>query len=271
MIYPKKIDKQIKDMINEELLDVARNVHQQGVAVFYNQQLNEKEYIDTMKRFGECEAPNLFMNPKDYPEIFLVTGKKVDGKKIGMFGDTELGWHSNGNSRHLIDKILIALYCVKEDINTTLSVCNTQQPFYDMSDDEKNYWRSITIRLKFKNNTIYNLEDDDPELEFMSKNKGSIRKLVDKHPHTGLEYFYFPYHFITKAWEGKKQIDAEEMVNKLKPKIFKSQYQYHHIFKEGDLLLMDQFTSLHRRTPVMDNNRLLWRIASDFKQIYTLA
>ena len=31
------------------------------------------------------------MNPKDYPEIFLVTGKKVDGKKIGMFGDTELG------------------------------------------------------------------------------------------------------------------------------------------------------------------------------------
>ena len=52
------------------------------------------------------------------------------------------------------------------------------------------------------------------------------------------------------------------------PKIFKSQYQYHHIFKEGDLLLMDQFTSLHRRTPVMDNNRLLWRVAADFNNVY---
>ena len=58
------------------------------------------------------------------------------------------------------------------------------------------------------------------------------------------------------------------MINKLKPKIFKSQYQYHHIFKEGDLLLMDQFTSLHRRTPVMDNNRLLWRVAADFNNVY---
>jgi alpha-ketoglutarate-dependent taurine dioxygenase len=137
-----------------------------------------------------------------------------------------------------------------------------------MSKDEQEYYRSITIRLKFKNNTIYDLEEGDPELEFMSKNKGSIRKLVDIHPHNKSEYFYFPYHFICKAWEGKKQIDHEELISKLKPKIFKSQYQYHHIFKEGDLLLMDQFTSLHRRTPVLDNNRLLWRIASDFKNVY---
>ena len=268
MINPTKVDVQIKEFSKQQLIDISKDIHKQGVAVFYNQKLNETEYTDVMKKFGECETPNLFMNPKEYPEIFLVTGKKVDGKKIGMFGDTELGWHSNGNSRHLIDKILIALYCVKEDINTTLSVCNTQQPFYDMSKEEQEYWRSITIRLKFKNNTIYDLEEGDPELEFMSKNKGSIRKLVGEHPHTGREYFYFPYHFISKAWEGKKQIDAEEMVNKLKQKIFKSQYQYHHIFKEGDLLLMDQFTSLHRRTPVMDNNRLLWRVAADFNNVY---
>ncbi len=142
MIYPDKIDIQIKEMDNENLLAIAKSIHKQGVAVFYNQKLNEREYIDTMKKFGECESPDLFMNPKEYPEIFLVTGKKVDGKKIGMFGDTELGWHSNGNSRHLIDKILIGLYCVKEDINTTLSVCNTQLPFEDMS-DEKNVGEKI--------------------------------------------------------------------------------------------------------------------------------
>lgn len=268
MIQPHKTIQDIRGLDDGHIRQLARDIHQDGVAVMYNQNLKESDYIDFMKRFGECESPDLFMNPKEHPEIFLVTGKKVDGKKIGMFGDTELGWHSNGNSRHLIDKILIGLYCVKEDINTTLSVCNTSKPFYDMTKDEQEYYRSITIRLKFKNNTIYDLEEGDPELEFMSKNKGSIRKLVDIHPHNKSEYFYFPYHFICKAWEGKKQIDHEELISKLKPKIFKSQYQYHHIFKEGDLLLMDQFTSLHRRTPVMDNNRLLWRIASDFKNVY---
>lgn len=268
MITPYRTTEDIKTLSKEQLIDVSKAIHKEGCAVFYDQDFSEDQIVQMQKRFGECEAPGLFMNPKDHPEIFLVTGKKVDGKKIGMFGDTELGWHSNGNSRHLIDKILISLYCVKEDVNTTLSVCHTSKPFYDLSDDEQEYWKSINIRLKFKNNTIYDLEEGDPELEFMSKNKGSIRKLVDQHPHTGLYYFYFPYHFIIKAWENKTPIDHEKMIERLKPIIFRSKYQYHHVFKKGDLLLMDQFTSLHRRTPVLDNNRLLWRLASDFKNVY---
>ena len=116
---------------------------------------------------------------------------------------------------------------------------------------------------------MYHLDDDDPELEFMSKNKGSIRNLVGEHPHTGKSYFYFPYHFISSAWEGKTKIDHKTMIDKLHPLIFKSRHQYHHIFKKGDLLLMDQFTTLHRRTPVLDRNRLLWRIACDYQHIKT--
>jgi len=252
----------------DDLQFIANELQNVGMTVFHEQNLTENDYINTMKKFGECEAPDLFMNPKKYPEIFLVTGKRDDdGNKIGMFGDTELGWHSNGNSRHLIDKIVIGLYCIEEDINTTLSICNTSDPFYELSKDEQEYWKSIKIKIKFQNNTMYHLDDDDPELEFMSKNRGSIRSLVGEHPHTGKSYFYFPYHFIVGAWEGKKKIDHEEMIQKLMPIIFKSKHQYHHIFKRGDLLLMDQFTTLHRRTPVLDRNRLLWRIACDYQHI----
>jgi len=167
------------DIRTFDLKEIATQVQTKGAAIFHEQNFKEQEFIDIMKQFGECEAPNLFMNPKEYPEIFLVTGKRDDhGHKIGMFGDTELGWHSNGNSRHQIDKILISLYCIEEDINTTLSICHTSDPFYDMSEDEQEYWKSIKIRLQFQNNTMYHLDDDDPELEFMSKNKGSIRSLV---------------------------------------------------------------------------------------------
>jgi len=258
---------QLFDYNKPHLEHIAAVIQSTGYVVYNEQDLDERKFIDLCKRFGECEAPGLFMNPKEYPEIFLVTGKRVDGEKIGMFGDTELGWHSNGNSRHNIDKILIGLYCVEEDINTTLSVCQTSDPFYDLPAEERDYWCDIKIRLKFQNNTMYHLEDDDPELEFMSQNKGSIRPLVGVHPHTGDHYFYFPYHFITKAWHGKTVIDHVEMIEKLKKIIFKSKYQYHHIFKKGDLLFMDQFTTLHRRTPVLDKNRLLWRIASDYSNI----
>lgn len=258
---------QVYNFNDTELADLVDTIQTQGLSVHYEQQFNENKIIEFFKRIGECEAPGLFMNPDRYPEIFLVSDRKdQSGNKIGMFGGGELGWHSNGNSRHLIDKILIGLYCIKGDPNTTLSVCNTSDPFYDLSLDEQEYWKSVKIRLKFQNDTMYHLDDDDPELEFMSQNKGSIRNLVGQHPHTGRYYFYFPYHFIIKAWQGKKQIDHHDMIERLKPVIFKSKYQNHHVFQQGDLLLMDQLTTLHRRTPVM-GDRLLWRLASDYTNV----
>ena len=247
--------------------DIAKEVQTKGYKIFHEVEHTEQSYIHFMKQFGELERHELFMNSKEVPELFYVTDKRDEsGQKIGMFGGSELGWHSNGNSRAKIDKILISLYCLEGDFNTTLSVCNTSDPFYDLSPEEQIYFKSITIRLKFKNNTIYNLDDDDPELEFMSKNKGSIRPLVDKHPHTGKYYFYFPYHFIMKAWENKTVINHEELIERLKPIIFKSKYQMHHVFAKGDMLLMDQLITLHRRTPVM-GDRMLWRAAGDYSKV----
>ena len=259
---------QVYNLNDNDLKQMLSKVQTEGWAVFHEQDLNESKLAGFFNRIGECETPGLFMNHKDNPEIFNVSGERDEkGNKIGMFGDGELGWHSNGNSRHLIDKILIALYCVKGDVNTTLSVCHTANPFAELSADEQEYWRSIKIKIKFKNDTMYHLDEDDPELEFMSKNRGSIRPLVGEHPHTGVPYFYFPYHFICGAWEGKKKVDHEPIIEKLIPKIFKSKYQTHHIFQPGDMLFMDQFTSLHRRTPVM-GPRLLWRVASDYKRLW---
>ena len=259
---------QLYDFTDDELRDVMRQVQHDGLAIFTEQEYTEAQLTSIFKRIGECEAPGLFMNDPDHPEIFKVSGERDgDGNKIGMFGDGELGWHSNGNSRHLIDKILIGLYCVKGDPNTTLSICNTSQPYYDLSEDEREYYESIKIKIKFKNHTMYSLDDDDPELEFMNKNRGSIRNLIGVHPHNDLKYFYFPYHFICGAWEGKKKVDHEPIIEKLIPKIFKSKHQTHHIFQQGDMLFMDQFTSLHRRTPVM-GPRLLWRVASDYKRMW---
>lgn len=267
MIEPFKSTLKLHEQDLSSLEKIADLIQRRGLAIFYDQDLNERKFIDLLKRFGECEAPSQFMNPKEFPEIFLVTAKRDEkGHKLGMFGEGELGWHSNGNSRHLIDKILIALYCVKGDPNSTLSVCQTSQPFYELEPEEQEYWKSIRIRLKFQNNTMYNLADDDPELEFMSQNRGSIRRLVDQHPVTGDFYFYFPYFFIVKAWQGSKPIDHLEMIERLKPIIFKSKYQHHFVFNKGDLLLMDQFTTLHRRSPVTQD-RLLWRIAADYKNI----
>ena len=41
MINPQKVDVQIKEFSKEQLLDISKDIHKQGVAVFYNQKLND--------------------------------------------------------------------------------------------------------------------------------------------------------------------------------------------------------------------------------------
>ena len=70
--------------------------------------------------------------------------------------------------------------------------------------EEQEYLRGLYCLFKYKNNTMMHLEDDDPELEVMDSHVGTIRKLVDIHPHTGEEYIYFSYHFIQKVIQNGK-------------------------------------------------------------------
>ena len=58
-----------------DISNVTKELQTVGSIVFHEQNLTESDYINTMKKFGECEAPDLFMNPKEHPEIFLVTDK----------------------------------------------------------------------------------------------------------------------------------------------------------------------------------------------------
>jgi len=267
--------KKLADFSDKEIFEVAKEVQTGRPVFFYEQDFTQADYIKVMRRFGEPETPRLWMNPKDNLEIFIVSGKKIDGQKVGMFGETELGWHSNGNSRKDIKKILVGLYCHKECEDTTLSMVNTRDVFRDFSQEDKDYYSNITCYFKYKNNTMMVIEEGDPELEVMDGHSGQIRELVGKHPHTGEEYIYFSYHFIRKVWYtppgGKRQVvDRDEFVDKLFKKIMRSKYMDHHIFKVGDLILMDQFASLHRRTAINDLNRELWRIANDYNNILPL-
>jgi alpha-ketoglutarate-dependent taurine dioxygenase len=258
----------VLDISDAELTLLAKEIQTGKPVFFFEQGLTQGEFVKFMKKVGEPETPKSWMNPKEDPEIFLVTGKKhEDGSKVGIFGDKEAGWHSNGNSRDDIKKILVGLYCESPCDDTTLSIVNTRDVFKDMSEEDKEYYRNITCHYMFKNNTMMHIEDDDPELEIMERHPGSTRKLVDKHPHTGEEYIYFSYHFIKNVWHKETVIDRDEFVDKLYAKIMRSKYLTHHIFKKGDIILMDQFASLHRRTPITDVNRVLWRIACDYSTI----
>lgn len=270
---------QILDFSDEQLKELAEEIIATGSAVLYDQVLTQEEYVKMGYRMGECEGYNYFMNPKDHPEISLVSGQKdEDGKQIGVFGEGELQWHANGTARHKFDQIVVTLYCVEECIDTVLSICNQCDAFAELSERDKERYRTIDIQLDNVTDAIYKISDYDlpdqpaPEntintgAEFYQEDVDR-RPLVGKHPIDGREYLYFMVPFIVGAFERGERINHEALYDELWRKLFKSKYMKHHVFRKGDLLFMDQLHTTHRRSPVKDTKRMLWRLAFDYSNI----
>ena len=75
--------------------------------------------------------------------------------------------------------------------------------------------------------------------------------------------------------EQKQPDDSPDLIKKyhealyeeLWEKLFNSRNMKHHVFRKGDLLLMDQLHTTHRRSPVKRKIRKLWRCAFDYSNI----
>jgi hypothetical protein len=57
-MQPFKTDKDIRTF---DLKEIATHVQTKGAAIFHEQDFKEQDFINTMKQFGQCEAPDLFI------------------------------------------------------------------------------------------------------------------------------------------------------------------------------------------------------------------
>ena len=279
--------KQILDYTQDELADLVQTVVRDGQIVLHEQDLNRQQLAEVCARMGKVEELDYFMNPKDSPQISIVSGKIVDGKPLGMFGPTELEWHANGTGRYNFDEICVGLYCKDECIDTVLSIVDQRAPFEDLSEDDKEYFRNIDVHFNNEGKRARIWRDDgvyskaykeasgSPEGSFRTGKKWygetiDRRPLVARHPVDGKEYFYPMFIYLYKAWyKGVEmtQDEFDEFFDRLYAIITRSKYMFHHVFRKGDLLFMDQLITSHRRSAVKNKDRELWRTAFEYSNV----
>ena len=95
------------------------------------------------------------------------------------------------------------------------------------------------------------------------------RPLVARHPVDGKEYFYPMFIYLYRAWYKGVQMtqnEFDEFYDRLYDIITRSKYMFHHVFRKGDLLLMDQLITSHRRSAVKNKERQLWRTAFEYSK-----
>ena len=275
---------QILNFSDEQLKELVEEIISTGSAVLHDQHgLTQQQYVEICNRIGNCEAYNYFMNPKDSPQISIVSGAIKDGKAIGMFGPTELEWHANGTGRYNFKEICVGLYCETECVDTVLSIVDQCKAFEELSKEDKEYYRNIDIHLNNEKGVAPPIWRDDGVYSKAYQTAGEEnfrqgkefynetidrRPLVAKHPVSGREYLYPMFIYLHEAYykDGKPLEDFDSFKAKLYADITRSKYMFHHVFRKGDLLFMDQLTTSHRRSAIKNKERQLWRTAFDYSK-----
>ena len=125
------------------------------------------------------------------------------------------------------------------------------------------------VKIQQQSRTISDLEFKEKELnDLLSKKQKCHHKEFDR-THSELQSeIEFLREISMKSETELRLLETKfaEFKDKLYDVITQSRYMVHHVFREGDLLFMDQLTTSHRRSAVKNKDRQLWRTAFDYSE-----
>ena len=264
------------DLELREAVDVLLN---NGHVIFHEQDLTQDELIEFCRRIGDTNDSNPSMghmqfNPKDIPDVSLITSQPTGTDPHGMFGPSDLLYHHDFGVCHFgeFKELLTGLYCVGSCPDTILSLMNTQTAFNHLSEEEKDWWRGVETQLNQGSHGIYGTpeeHDRDPSLNNYKvfKHTEERQKVINIHPYTDKEVMIYQPAFLDKAWHNNEPFDIDELKDKFWKDLYRGKNVTDFVLREGDFLICDQLLTLHRRSWVKSMNRMIWRTAFDYTNI----
>jgi alpha-ketoglutarate-dependent taurine dioxygenase len=260
------VEDDIRDLSSSDILNVAKLLSEQTVVVFNKQidispenQLEIAHIIgDVMKQRNKSRS-----NPINLIDgIIRVTGKKNDKGEPGLFGHTSaLDWHANQASNKNRDPI-VWMYGAEGMEGSRTSFINMANVYENLPDDFKKEIKNIKCFFGYeagKYSTTPYFRDH--------VNTESLFDLVMTVA-SGKTSLYYPFLQVF----GMDQIDEDKFKsihNRLVEYILDEQHSYHHNWLDGQILLSDQWLSLHKRWEFDKmEERVLHRIAINYKNVY---
>jgi len=283
---------------------IAKEIGEIGLVVIRDSGASPEEFAEWNIEMGYHLSPHVWCTDKEHSDIFWrVTNQLVDGKHRGLKSDHDLDWHVNTNPVYDSEEV-IGLYGKTITYPTETWLCNTI-PYFRQLDksiqdelkelnvvndpkrklgrmqeggwqpDWQNYDEEIIndIYKNRKTREIANATNMEPENAHLYKPcRGIINsaKLVPNHPIGTEGLFFSPYEvhgFENK--DGTPYTDSRRLYDKFWNDMFVSeQYIHKHVWQQGDIFLMDQLVTVHKR-PIdsfrIDEPRELLRSAFWYK------
>jgi taurine dioxygenase len=233
------------------------------VLIIRGQDLTPAQYQAAAEMFGELmEDQNRRYLIDGFPLISVLSNRHTDSKGNPAKVGANSTWHTDHTNQECPPKFTM-LYAVEvPDKGGATRVCNSHAAYEALPEDLK---RKITgmktantlissARFKIANPDILKsqLESNVPPM---------IHPLVRTHPDRGTKAVWF-HKGKTEMILGMTPEDTQEFLQDLTDRITKEEFCYAHEYRKGDMLIIDDRSSLHKAGFDFDHSqhRLLYRV-----------
>ena len=227
------------------------------VAVFRNQQLNDEDLI----RFAEYFGPTYVyvrdqFNDRDRPVITVISNIEEGGRKLGDLGDGEVHWHTDQaySKEGSFGTILYGVE-IPEDGGATC--------YGDLAQAYSAMPKELQDRIADKSVTYSIARAAEtqklglPESQLKAKPPLS-HPLVRTHPYLNRKALYLsPNHALHV--DGMATEGSDALLKEVQSYATRPEATYCHQWREGDLVIHDNTTTIHRRDPFPTTQRRLLR------------
>ena len=209
---------------------------------------------------------------KNCPGMVRVTPKKDSkGRSMGIFGDGELYWHSDG-SADLSFPPAVSLMGVEGMIGSSTGFCTTVDWYENQTESFKSELNEMVLVHNYRSKTL------NPEIighqenmykDNMCPKENSEVPLVIQSP-GGIKGLHLGITTFDKI-EGISKEESDKVINKINSELFVEKYIYKHEYESNnDILLFDTSITLHNRE-IKDrgtsSNRLAYRIQFEYDKL----
>ena len=205
-----------------------------------------------------------------------VTGKRDHkGDLTGVFGDTELQWHSNESGQYSFSP-LVALYGAEHMTTSATGFCQMTDWYEKQTQSFQSELDSLVCLHSWKPKAIEPQAEERYEIT-IKKNFVGFDDTITELPLViqspgGIRGLHFSEHTII-GFKDMSESEYIKLIDRLKKEIFTPEYVYDHWWDNdtGDLLLFDNSIMVHNRSirPELDmktelQKRLGYRSAMDY-------
>lgn len=249
------LDKPVSDANTADIQLLKRALEVHGAVCLPGSNLTPLQLKEFSAKWGEVLLlpPGLAFNAQiaSVPEVARVGNVAADGSVMKKHTAAEY-WHHDGDFWGTGENhILNFLYCVKTpEVGGNTGFLDTRKAFLDLSEEEKK--KLLNAYIVVHGSDI----EDFKHLPAEAQPADVKHAVLLKHPHTGQQSLYLP-----ESSTGIQDADGN-LIGQTKDYVSKIEKNYKIEYKwtEGDLLIWDNITTMHRSMGgYFDSPRLLLR------------